>query len=197
MRPDLDVVASLVGEGVSVLDLGCGEGELLDHLITRQRCSGLGIERDVEDFHACIARGVPVTQGDLETEIELTEASSFDCAVLSLTLQAVRHPAQVLEQMRRVATRQVISLPNFAHWRLRLDLAAHGRMPSTRSLPYTWYETPNIHLCTLRDFEFLASDQGMRIAKRVLLDEDGRPAPRHTRLAANLLAVGAVYLLEG
>lgn len=196
MRPDLDIVAEMTGSGVRVLDLGCGDGALLEHLIRRQGCKGHGVEIDAEKFHACIARGVPVSQSDLEEELPRLEQSSFDCAVLSLTLQATRHPDRVLEGMRRVAPRRIVSLPNFGHWRLRLELALRGRMPITRILPYTWYESPNIHLCTLADFEELVATTGMRIARRVLLDELGRPSRGTSWLRPNLLAVGAVYLLE-
>ena len=195
MRPDLAIVAGLVGENSRVLDLGCGDGELLETLIRDRGCSGLGVEKDTEKFHACISRGVPVTNGDLEEELVTTDEGSFDCSVLSLTLQAVRHPDRVLEEMRRVASRQVVSLPNFAYWRLRTSLLLRGRMPVTGTLPYQWYDTPNIHLCTLADFEALIADTGPTIEKRVLLDDTGRPAARQARLAPNLLAVGAAYLL--
>jgi methionine biosynthesis protein MetW len=197
VRPDLDIVAEMVGRDASVLDLGCGDGALLEHLIRRRGCSGHGVERDVERFHECIARGVPVTQGDLEEELPRIPEDSYDCAVLSLTLQATRHPDRVLEGMRRVASRQIVSLPNFGHWRLRLDLARGGRMPVTRILPYTWYESPNIHLCTLIDFEDLIRSAKMKIEGRVLLDELGRPSGGLSRLRPNLFAVGAVYLLSG
>lgn len=196
MRPDLDVVAALVGRDQRVLDLGCGDGALLEHLIERQGCTGMGVERDDEHFHACIARGVPVTHGDLEAELQRTEPGAFDCAVLSLTLQATQRPVEVLRQLRRVARRGVVSLPNFGHWRLRLDFACRGRMPISPSLPYQWHDTPNIHLCTLADFEDLVATTGMRIARRVLLDELGRPSSGTSWLRPNLLAVGAVYLLE-
>ena len=195
MRPDLAIVAGLVGENSRVLDLGCGDGELLETLIRDRGCSGLGVEEDTEKFHACISRGVPVTNGDLEEELVTTDEGSFDCSVLSLTLQAVRHPDRVLEEMRRVASRQVVSLPNFAYWRLRTSLLLRGRMPVTGTLPYQWYDTPNIHLCTLADFEALIAETGLTIEKRVLLEDTGRPAGRHARLAPNLLAVGAAYLL--
>ena len=197
MRPDLDIVAGMVGEGQRVLDLGCGDGVLLEHLIRQRGCTGHGVERDADRFHECIARGVPVTQGDLEAELDRTPAGAFDCAVLSLTLQATRHPDRVLEGMRRVAPRRIVSLPNFGHWRLRADLACRGRMPVTRILPHTWYESPNIHLCTIADFEDLVAQVGMRIARRTLLDDLGRASSGAARLRPNLLAVGAVYLLEG
>ncbi|HST39052.1 MAG TPA: methionine biosynthesis protein MetW [Conexibacter sp.] len=197
MRADLDVVAALVGHGVRVVDLGCGDGALLEALIARQACEGLGVERDDERFHACVARGVPVTHGDLEAELPRLADGAFDCAVLSLTLQAAQRPVDVLREMRRVAPRRVVSLPNFAHWRIRFDLARTGRMPISPALPYQWYETPNIHLCTLRDFEATVAEVGMRIGRRVLLDAAGRPAARGARLAPNALAARAVYVLEG
>ncbi|MDQ2700897.1 MAG: methionine biosynthesis protein MetW [Actinomycetota bacterium] len=196
MRPDLDIVAGLVGQGQRVLDLGCGDGSLLEHLIERQGCSGLGVERDIDKFHACIDRGVPVTHGDLEEELARTETDSFDWSVLSLTLQAVRHPDRVLEEMRRVASRQIVSLPNFAHWKLRFDLAVHGRMPVTPLLPYRWYDTPNIHLCTLTDFEDLVETAGMRVEARILVDAEGRRTRGFASRAANLIAPGAVYSLR-
>lgn len=196
MRPDLNIVADMVGHDASVLDLGCGDGALLDTLITRQNCSGLGVEREIEDFHACIARGVPVTHGDLEQELVETADDTFDYAVLSLTLQAVRNPDQVLTEMKRVARHQIVSLPNFGHWRLRTGLLLRGRMPSSPILPYPWYNTPNIRLCTLRDFESLVADLEIKIKRRVLIGADSRPAAARDRLAPNLLADGAVYLLE-
>lgn len=195
MRYDLEIVAGMVGSGQRVLDLGCGDGELLETLISRQSCQGVGVESDPEGFHTCIGRGVPVTQGDLEKELPATESDSFDVAVLSLTLQAVRRPDRVLAEMGRVAKRQIVSLPNFGHWRLRADLALGGRMPVSELLPYQWYDTPNIHLCTLADFEALVAEAGAEVEKRVLLDGSGRPARGAKAVLPNLLAEGAVYSL--
>ncbi|MFA9400886.1 MAG: methionine biosynthesis protein MetW, partial [Acidobacteriota bacterium] len=124
------------------------------------------------------------------------ESDSFDCAVLSLTLQAVRHPDRVLAGMKRVAPRLIVSLPNFAHWRLRADLFFRGRMPVTPSLPYQWYDTPNIHLCTLRDFETMVADLGLEIESMVPVGADGRKGPGRAGLASNLLAERAVYVLS-
>ncbi len=196
MRPDLDIIAGLVPDEARVLDLGCGDGTLLETLIRDRGCQGLGVEWDADNFHACITRGVPVTFGDLEGELSDIEADSFDCAVLSLTLQAVRHPDRVLNEMKRVAPRLIVSLPNFAFWRLRADLFFRGRMPVTPSLPYQWYDTPNIHLCTLRDFEAMADDLEMKIESTVPVGADGRRAPALAGLARNLLAERAVYTLS-
>jgi methionine biosynthesis protein MetW len=197
LRPDLDIVAAMIDPGSRVLDLGCGDGALLETLIHKKDCQVLGIERDPDGFHACISRGVPVTQGDLESELPAMESDAFDWAVLSLTLQAVRHPDRVLNEMKRVAPRQIVSLPNFGQIRLRAGLALRGRMPVSPILPYQWYDTPNIHLCTLRDFEALAEDTGLRIERRVLVGPGGEAESGLPRLAPNLLATGAVYSLEG
>jgi methionine biosynthesis protein MetW len=197
VRPDLDIVAAMIDPGSRVLDLGCGDGALLETLIHEKDCSVLGIERDSDDFHACIARGVPVTQGDLEKELGEIESGAFDWAVLSLTLQAVRHPDRVLAGMKRVAPRQIVSLPNFGHWRLRAGLALRGRMPVTPVLPYQWYDTPNIHLCTLRDFEDMAAETGLSVERRVLVGTDGDAEGGLPAIAPNLLATGAVYSLKG
>lgn len=196
MRPDLDIVAELVGAGQRVLDLGCGDGALLENLISERNCTGLGVERELDDFHACIARGVPVTQGDLEEELPRIGAGDFDVAVLSLTLQAVSRPDLVLSEMKRVAPRLVVSLPNFAHWRLRSTLLLRGRMPVTDSLPYQWYDTPNIHLCTIRDFEELAQELGLKVGRRILIDASGRRTGGLASQAPNLLAERAVYSLD-
>ncbi len=195
MRPDLDIVAGLIGTNQRVLDLGCGDGALLENLIDERGCSGLGVERELEDFHACISRGVPVTQGDLEEELPRFGQSDFDVAVLSLTLQAVSRPDEVLTEMKRVAPRLVVSLPNFAHWKLRSKLALRGRMPVTDALPYEWFDTPNIHLCTILDFEALASGLGLRLDRRILIDATGRRVKGLANRAPNLLAERAVYSL--
>ena len=197
MRPDLDIVAAMIESGSRVLDLGCGDGALLETLMREKDCQVLGIENDPDGFHECISRGVPVTQGDLEAELPDIETGSFDWAVLSLTLQAVRHPDRVLGEMKRVAPRQIVSLPNFGQWRLRAGLAFRGRMPITPILPYQWYNTPNIHLCTIRDFESLAAETGLVVERRIVVGPGGKAERGLPRVAPNLLATGAVYSLEG
>lgn len=195
MRPDLAVVASMVPDGSRVLDLGCGDGDLLAELIGRKGCRGQGVEVSPDAFHACIGRGIAVVQADIDAGLPDFDDASFDVVVLSQTLQATRHPARVLREMMRVGRVGVVSFPNFGHWRVRAYLGARGRMPVSRSLPYPWHETPNIHLCTLRDFEELAAAEGLRVGERRLLDTDGRAAPRLAGRRPNLLAAGAAYLL--
>ncbi len=188
------VVAGMVPRGSRVLDLGCGEGDLLEELIVARGCRGQGVEVSDEAFHACVARGIAVVQADIDEGLDFDD-HAFDVVVLSQTLQAVRRPAPVLREVMRVGRVGIVSFPNFGHWRLRLALGARGRMPVSRTLPYRWYETPNIHLCTIRDFEDLAGAEGLRVGGRRLLGEDGRAAPAWAERRPNLLAAGAVYLL--
>ncbi len=195
MRADLDVIASLVPAGARVLDLGCGDGSLLEEL-ERRGADGLGIEISDDGVMACLQRGVPVLQGDIDEGLGDIADDAFDLVIMSLTLQAVRHPALVLREMSRVARQSIVSFPNFAHWRLRAQLAANGRMPVSPLLPYAWYETPNIRLCSIRDFEALAHAEGFEVERRILLDEGGSPAHGVAARAANLMAAGAVYLLR-
>ncbi len=195
MRADLAVVAAMVPRGARVLDLGCGDGDLLAELIGARGCRGQGVEVSADAMHACIARGIPVVQADIDAGLPDFEDASFDVVVLSQTLQATRRPARVMSEMMRVGRVGVVSFPNFGHWRVRAYLALRGRMPVSRSLPYPWYETPNIHLCTVRDFEALAASEGLRVGDRRLLDADGRAAPDWAARRPNLLAAGAAYLL--
>lgn len=197
MRPDLHVVAGLVPAGSRVLDLGCGDGDLLDHLIHRHGCAGQGVEASPEALHACVVRGIPVVQADIDRGLPDFEDGAFDVVVLSQTLQAVHRPVLVLREMIRVGRLGVVSFPNFGHWRIRAQLALRGRMPVSRTLPYAWYETPNIHLCTIHDFEALLAREGLAATRRRLLDDAGGPAPPWVARRPNLLAAGAVYLIRG
>ena len=195
MRADLDVIASLIPPGARVLDLGCGDGQLLEELMRRGN-DVLGVEIADDDVMACMGRGVPVLPDDIDDGLEDLADDSFDIVVMSLTLQAVHHPALVLREMHRVARRSIVSFPNFAHWRLRAQLAASGRMPVSPLLPYSWYETPNIRLCSITDFEALAHAEGFRVERRILLDDGGHPQHGLTGRVPNLPAPGPVYLLS-
>jgi methionine biosynthesis protein MetW len=195
MRPDLDLVAQLVPTGSRVLDLGCGDGALLEHLMRVRGCEGHGVEVSDDGFDACVARGVPVLQADIDGGLGEFEEGAFDLVILSQTLQATRRPRFVLQELFRVGRTGIVSFPNFGHWRLRAALTLHGRMPTSGLLPYAWHETPNIHLCTLVDFERLAGELGLRVQTRIPLDSDGRPLTGLRTRRANLLAAGVVYLL--
>ena len=186
----------MVSSGARVLDLGCGDGALLEHLIRVKGCDGHGVEISTEGFHACIDRGVPVVQADIDAGLGDFDDGSFDIVALSQTLQATRRPAFVLAEMMRVAPSGIVSFPNFGHWRIRLALVARGRMPSTRVLPHAWHDTPNIHLCTVRDFEELVAAEGLRITDRVPLNVRGGRARAWVERSPNLLAAGVVCRLE-
>jgi methionine biosynthesis protein MetW len=194
MRPDLDVVAGLVPAGSRVLDLGCGDGALLEYLMHERGCTGTGVEIRGAEVIGCIERGVPVIEGDIDEGLADFEDGSFDLVVVSQTLQATRHPLLVVHEVMRVGRRVIVSIPNFGHWRLRVELFFRGRMPSSGALPHTWYETPNIHLATIADFERLLADERIAILDRVLLRNGGTPARRVP--LPNITAAAAVYLLE-
>lgn len=162
-RQDFAEIVRLVRSGARILDVGCGEGALLDLLVSQKAADARGLEIEPEKVSACLARGLAVMQGDADRDLEAFAAGAFDYAVLSQTLQAMRNPAAVLRELMRIADRAVVTLPNFGHWRVRLDLVLHGRMPVTSALPEPWWATPNIHLCTLRDFCVLAAELGLKI----------------------------------
>jgi methionine biosynthesis protein MetW len=186
-----------VPRGSRVLDLGSGDGELLAHLAAERGCAVSGIEQSDDGFFACVARGVPVIQADIDRGLADYDDAVFDVVVLSQTLQATHKPALVLSEMMRTGRAGIVSFPNFGYWPHRLELTLRGRMPVSPALPNAWYDTPNIHLCTIRDFERLARELSLRITRRILLDVDGaESASRLIRLRPNALAAGAVYGLK-
>lgn len=193
MRADLRVVADLVPAGTEVLDLGCGDGSLLESLMRDRGCDGAGVEISDEGFHACLERGVPVVQGDIDEGLDGVADNHYDVVILSQTLHALRRPAFVVGEMMRVAPIAILSFPNFGHWRLRTRLLTRGRMPVSHLLPHAWYDTPNIHLCTIADFEDLLLQMDLRIDRRILLDQAGRPAGPQAAARPNLFAASAVY----
>jgi methionine biosynthesis protein MetW len=196
MRPDQDVLASLVPVGSRVLDLGCGDGALLKHLIDTKGCSGQGVEVSTEAFHAAVARGIPVVQADIDAGLPDFADRSFDVVVLSQTLQSVYRPNLVMREVMRVGRRGIVSFPNFGHWQVRVKLLLDGRMPVTKALPNEWHDTPNIRHCTIIDFERLVMREGpWQITDRRYLDGSGNAANGLTRRAPNLLAAGAVFAL--
>ena len=182
-----------IAPGSRVADLGCGDGRLLANLAERKGCRVLGIELDEAAVLAAIGRGVPVLKLDLDDGLPDLPDDSFDFAVLSQTLQQVKHPKRVLEEMRRVAPRALVTVPNFGHWRVRLQVAVSGRAPVTSSLPYEWYETPNLHVVSMRDFRDLARRLRYRIVKELPI-LNGVAVDR--AWAANLRADSALYFLE-
>ncbi len=174
-RFDLLLVADMVDHGSRVLDLGCGEGELLHLLAETRDVDARGLELSQTGVNRCVARGLSVIQGDADTDLAAYPDDAFDYVILSQTLQATQKPRVVVEQMLRIGRRAIVSFPNFGHWRVRLDIALHGRMPVNDSLPHAWYETPNIHFCTIRDFLALVARVRAKVERAVVLNEAAVP----------------------
>jgi methionine biosynthesis protein MetW len=196
IRADLQLIADMIEPGARVLDIGCGDGTLLEHLVYVKQVTGRGIELSQNGVNACVSQGLSVIQGDADTDLTDYPAGAFDYAILSQTLQATHDPRHVLEQLVRIGRRAVVSFPNFGHWRSRLYLLCRGRMPVTAALPVSWYETPNIHFCTIRDFSALCAEVGVTVERSLSLDAGGRAAPQQSLRLANLLGQSALFLLR-
>lgn len=198
LRSDLRLIADMIEPHSRVLDIGCGDGALLDYLARTKAVDARGIELGQSGVNACVRHGLSVIQGDADRDLEAFPNGAFDVVVLSQTLQATREPRHVLEELLRIGKRAIVSFPNFGFWRIRLSLMFRGRMPVTELLNNPWYDTPNIHLCTIRDFVALCDEVGSRIERSLTLDRHGRPFaldPRGT--LANLLAEQGVFVLSG
>jgi methionine biosynthesis protein MetW len=197
MRLDLALIAEMIAPGTRVLDIGCGDGMLIDHLFRTKQCDARGIEIDMAEVTRAVAHGLPVMHGDADDDLQHYPDGAFDYVVLSRTLQAVERPREVLRQMLRISTRAVVSFPNFGHWLLRWQLLRHGRMPVTPTWDRPWYETPNIHPCTIQDFFDLCVREHYVVENWLAVDDGGRRAPwrRFPRLA-NLFGEQALFLLR-
>jgi len=189
-RADFAAIAAWVRTGAKVLDLGCGDGSLLKYLAGTRSARGYGVEINDANVEVCIKNDVNVIQMNLEAGLSIFESNSFDCVILSQTLQAMKHTETIVREMLRVGRQGIVTFPNFGHWRHRLQVI-RGRMPVSDELPYQWYDTPNIHLCTLKDFERFCEEQGIRILERVVIDNGQTIA-----LFPNLLGSLAVYRFE-
>lgn len=198
MRFDLKVIASWIGECSRVLDLGCGEGNLLEYLVREKGARATGIEADEEKVHAAIGRGLSVLQGDLLEELSDYGNQSFDYVVLSQTLMQVYDVAATVKEMLRVGRRGIVSFPNFSHWRIRAQLLTSGRAPVSRELPYAWHDTPNIRVITLADFKRFCREQEIAIVKEAALDSDYRDETGHVvRYLPAWRATYGIYMLDG
>lgn len=190
VRPDFELIATRVRPGAKVLDLGCGDGSLLKYLKESRNAFGYGVEIDDEKIAACVKNGVNAIQSDLESGLSTFASNSFDYVILSQTLQAMRHTEEIVREMLRVGREAIVSFPNFGHWRHRLQVLA-GRMPVSSDLPYQWYDTPNIHLCTLKDFDAFCATHGVEILERIVMSRGAT-----VRLLPNLRGSLAVYRLQ-
>jgi methionine biosynthesis protein MetW len=197
IRADHSVIANMVQPHALVLDVGCGDGALLQLLARERRVKGRGLELSQEGVNACVGKGLSVMQGDADTDLASYPDNAFDYVILSKTIQAVHRPRTVLREMLRVGQRAIVSFPNFGHWQMRLSVALGGRMPNTKALPSPWYETDNIHLCTVRDFAELVRALGFKIERAVPITNGAPGAPFATTLwRANWFAEDAVFLLS-
>ncbi|MEE9547912.1 MAG: methionine biosynthesis protein MetW [Nitrosomonadaceae bacterium] len=189
-RPDFVAIAALVKSGAKVLDLGCGDGSLLRYLCNARDVHGYGVEIDDENIQACFNNGVNVIQSDLESGLSSFESGSFDYVILSQTLQAMKHTEGIIKEMMRVSKEGIVSFPNFGYWKNRLQVIC-GHMPVSETLPYQWFDTPNIHLCTLGDFERFCRQHGARILERRIMNGD-----HQVSFAPNLFGILAFYRFE-
>lgn len=195
IRPDLQLIADLIAPGTRVLDIGCADGELLDYLVHEKNVNGRGIEISQDGVNRCVARGLSVIQGDADNDLAEYPDQSFDTVILSRTLQAVHQPRTVLLELLRIGKRAIVTIPNFGQWHVRMSLLTRGRMPVTKALHRTWYNTENIHFCTILDLHDLIEAEGIELLEFVPHQKDGRRLNMGLR-RANLFADQALYLLE-
>ncbi|MEM7425220.1 MAG: methionine biosynthesis protein MetW [Pseudomonadota bacterium] len=196
-RSDLMVICDLVEPDTKVLDVGCGNGELLELLANRKNVDARGVEISQEGVNRCVMKGLSVVQGDADTDLETYPDKAFDYVIMSHTIQATDRPRDVLRQMMRIGKRAIVSFPNFAHWLVRFQIGIKGHMPITETLPIPWYETPNVHFCSIRDFDALVTELGADVERKIGFDSRGRRLEGPgAGFLANLRAERAVFVLE-
>ncbi|MEI7669872.1 MAG: methionine biosynthesis protein MetW [Pseudomonadota bacterium] len=197
LRPSLKVIADLIPDASKVLDIGCGNGELLSWLANTKKVDGRGLELSQEGVNSCIANGLSVVQGDADTDLKHYPDKAYDYVILSQTLQTMKKPKEVLLNMVRIGRHAIVSVPNFGYWKNRAYLTFFGRMPVTKILSYQWYDTPNIHFCTLSDFVELCEIMKIEIEKRVYVDNRGIPYNFKGRgLFANLFGEEGIFVIN-
>ncbi|OGQ87343.1 MAG: methionine biosynthesis protein MetW [Deltaproteobacteria bacterium RIFOXYD12_FULL_56_24] len=196
MRFDLRIIASLIEPGSRVLDLGCGEGELLQYLKEQKGVKATGIEKDEAEVAVCIGKGLSVLQGDFNLEVADYPPDSFDYIIISQTLQQVYEPVALINNLFSIGKKVVVSFPNFSHWRIRLQLLFAGYAPRSKELPYEWYDTPNIRVITLRDFRNFAREKGIAILKEVAINTHRQQKTGHiVHFLPNLRATYGIFLI--
>lgn len=197
LRPDLSIIAAMIPKGTRVLDLGCGEGELLYYLVHEKGVDGRGIELSQAGVNACVSHGLSVIQGDVDTDLEAYPDAAFDVVILSQTLPAVRRPREVLRELLRIGRRTIVSFPNVGSLRRRLYFLLSGRVPASENATFSWFDTPYIRPCTIKDFVTLCEEEAFVVERRLTLDAQGRVAPFWRRgIMANLLGENAVFVLS-
>ena len=197
IRRDWDLIESFIRDKSRILDIGCGEGDLIQQLEKNLNAKVYGIEKNQELALKAIARGLSVTHGDAEKDLSQYSNQSFDYVILSQTLQAMVEPKKILKELLRVGSRAIVSFPNFGHWKIRLQLLLKGKMPITTGLPYSWYDTPNIHFFTLKDFQNLCNEMNIVIENSIGLTNKGKQFPIYgSIIPANIITSEAIFLLS-
>ena len=196
-RIDLELITSLIDKKMRVLDVGCGNGELLQSLKTKNDVIGQGLELKQERVNQCVAKGLSAIQGDADKDLSLYPDQSFDCVILSQTIQATSDPKLILKELIRIGKKAIVSIPNFGFWNVRLSLGINGRMPRTKKLIYNWYDTPNIHLCTILDFINLCNELNIQIEKTITLSSDNNKSYNGLpNKLSNLFSEEAIFLIK-
>ena len=196
-RIDLELITSLIDKKMRVLDVGCGNGELLQSLKTKNDIIGQGLELKQERVNQCVVKGLSAIQGDADKDLSLYPDQSFDCVILSQTIQATSDPKLILKELIRIGKKAIVSIPNFGFWKVRLSLGINGRMPRTKKLIYNWYDTPNIHLCTILDFINLCNELNIQIEKTITLSSDNNKSYNGLpNKLSNLFSEEAIFLIK-
>ena len=195
MRPDLEIIQNWIEPGSRVLDLGCGDGTLLTFLKQSKQVEGIGLEIDTCNIQSCIEKGINVIEQNLDKGLSNFQSNSFDTVLLAQTLQALSSPDQLIEEMLRIGKKGIVTFPNFGNWKSRLYLATKGKMPVSKFMPHQWYNTPNIHFCTVNDFDALCVNKNINVLTRTVVDSKHRGSWA-MKFWPNLLGETAIYHLS-